>query len=319
MQTQEYITDRFLLELERALKDELFLSCSRQDKGYPILRVCSGDDPVCDVTGDGYLSAAPEGCTEAIKELREDVRKRIRVISEYVPLVANAPPYTGMHLDPEDRFRLLSSFNGYVLAGADTGGHGYKFVTWQISGDGNGVTLGHYYINNYEAAKLDFAERSGLLAGNVAFTKQEVTALYHALKKRREEPHLLPLSSYLQMKKLQTRMDEVLPFAREESAVHEYPDGYCASPRNAGFIIANSLRGHAADAFALLHIESEKQYAVAVLSGSTPYIIGIDDEYLYDSLEDLEEHLGYYGLGVKDGNIVLAPEEQERGQNHQLL
>lgn len=293
---------------------------SRQDKSYPILQVKLDGDPVCDVTGDGYLSKAPDGCGKAIKKLRNEVRRYIRVIFEYVPLVANAPPYTGVHLEPEDRYRLLNTFNGYSLAGSDMGDDGYKFITWQIAADGESVGLGHYYINDYDTAKLDFAERSGLLAGNVAFSEQEVNALYHALKRLLEEPHLLPLSSYQQMIKIQRRVDEILPLAREDSAVHVYPDGYRMSPQNAGFLIANSLRENASDQFSLRYIESGKKYVVTMLSDNIPYIIGIDDDYFYDSQKECEEHLGYYGLTIKNGTIVLAPEEeQEREQGQQLL
>ena len=79
-------------------------------------------------------------------------------------------------------FRLLAEFNGVVLAGQELEGTwGYKFVTWQLNGDGSGVAHGHYYHNGYETAKLDFACRSGLVQEHRQFTDEQLTEMYRCI------------------------------------------------------------------------------------------------------------------------------------------
>jgi len=50
--------------------------------------------------------------------------------------------------------------------------HGVQFATWQWTYDKDGLTLGHYYGNDYSTAKQDFAIRAGLIPAEKLFTSE---------------------------------------------------------------------------------------------------------------------------------------------------
>lgn len=103
-------------------------------------------------------------------------------VHEYTEAMAAAPPLAaeGLH----EGFRLLADFNGVVLAGQELDqGWGYKFVTWARSPDRTAVAHGHYYDggDSYEAAKLDFACRAGLVDDHRQFTDEQLTEVYRCI------------------------------------------------------------------------------------------------------------------------------------------
>lgn len=68
-----------------------------------------------------------------------------------------------------------------VLAGQEReNGQGYQFVTWIWDYDRTGVSHGHYYEDDFQGAKQDFAVRSGLIPRAQLFTPEELTELYRA-------------------------------------------------------------------------------------------------------------------------------------------
>lgn len=76
---------------------------------------------------------------------------------------------------------MLADFGGAVLAGRERGNNqGYQFVTWIWDYGRTGVSHGHYFEENFQGAKKDFAVRSGLISNAQLFTPEELTELYHA-------------------------------------------------------------------------------------------------------------------------------------------
>lgn len=72
---------------------------------------------------------------------------------------------------------MLADFNSVVLAGCPSK-YGTQFVTWDRDFDHKGVSHGHYYTGlyasgNYEAAKRDFATRSGLIPEQQVFREEK--------------------------------------------------------------------------------------------------------------------------------------------------
>ena len=61
------------------------------------------------------------------------------------------------------------------------GKHGFQFVTWQYTYDRKGVTLGHYYQNDYAGAKEDFSVRSDLIDKHKLFEPEELKEIYRSL------------------------------------------------------------------------------------------------------------------------------------------
>ena len=97
----------------------------------------------------------------------------------YVEAMENAPPLRASWLHED--FRLLADFGGTVLAGQEReNGLGYQFVTWVWDYERQGVCYGHYFEDDFQSAKQDFAVCSGLISRAQLFTTEELTELYRA-------------------------------------------------------------------------------------------------------------------------------------------
>ena len=100
----------------------------------------------------------------------EGAQKKQMVVAP--PLVAN-----GLSGD----YRLLAEFDNIVLAGHEReGGYGVEFITWERIQNGARLWQGHYYDNDYAAAKQDFATRSGLLPSELLFTQDQLAVIFDA-------------------------------------------------------------------------------------------------------------------------------------------
>ena len=124
-----------------------------------------------DVAGD-IRSAALDRVTDIAK-----------VTAEYMSQLESAPQLTASGLDGD--YRLLTDFNGVVLAGHPTK-YGVQFITWAQSPDQTFLEHGHYYgpdagIDSYTAAKQDFATRSGLIPRSALFAPEQLVEIYCCL------------------------------------------------------------------------------------------------------------------------------------------
>ena len=142
-----------------------------------------------------------DGIQSAIKEDRRlDVFLHDRPA---LPLRAS-----GLHED----FRLLADFGGAVLAGQERGnGLGYQFVTWVWAYERQGVCHGHYYEDDFQSAKQDFAVRSGLISKAQLFSPEELTELYRAtnfLLEEGPEPEEKPLKA---IQEARTKIEYTVP------------------------------------------------------------------------------------------------------------
>ncbi|MCU6743856.1 hypothetical protein OCV77_04960 [Suilimivivens aceti] len=86
-----------------------------------------------------------------------------------------APQLKASGLDGD--YRNLADFGGTVLAGASSK-YGVQFVTWDWDYDRTGVVHGHYFMENYDAAKQDFTARSGLIQKEQLFSPEQLTEIY---------------------------------------------------------------------------------------------------------------------------------------------
>ena len=77
----------------------------------------------------------------------------------------------------EGDYRILADFNGTVLAGTHSK-YGIQFVTWDWDYDRTGVSHGHYFMEDYDGAKQDFATRSGLIHKEQLFSPEQLTEIF---------------------------------------------------------------------------------------------------------------------------------------------
>lgn len=172
------MNDKFFPELARRLKREGIDTGPVEKERLPVLL---DGQKVMAVAPGGTIFLMPETAdTQPVVDAYDTVAGISAQVHEYTEAMAAAPPLAaeGLH----EGFRLLAEFNGVVLAGQELEGTwGYKFATWRRSPNRTAVAHGDYYHNGYEAAKLDFACRAGLVDEHRQFTDEQLTELYRCI------------------------------------------------------------------------------------------------------------------------------------------
>ena len=168
---------------------------------------------LCRVTESGVVRYDPTWVdTSRAKAALAQVTEAAGTIMKYMKLLETAPPLKAEGLT--DGYRVLAEFNGVVLAGTETL-LGAQFVTWARDYDWRGVNNGHYYMEDYQGAKEDFALRSGLVARERVFDREQLEELRQAVQGflRGEGP-----ASYRQEFRCQRILDQIRsPVTRTEA------------------------------------------------------------------------------------------------------
>ena len=144
------------------------------------LTVLLNDQPILFVSSESDVFLLPAGSNPPeASELYHKVAQTAEEVYAYVEAIQTAPLLHASGLS--EKFHLLADFGGAVLAGRELGnGWGYQFVTWIWDHDRTGVSHGHYYEEDFQGAKQDFAVRSGLISKAQLFLPEELTQLYRA-------------------------------------------------------------------------------------------------------------------------------------------
>ena len=164
---------RYLEELKISLVHAGFEPERIEDQHLP---VCWEKGRLCRITGKGsvFYRRADVDTPQA-----EDALYRVEDIAaktlEYMTAMEAAPQLKASGLDGD--YRILADFGGTVLAGTPSK-HGVQFVTWDWDYDRTGVVHGHYFMENYDGAKQDFATRSGLIQKEQLFSPEQLTEIY---------------------------------------------------------------------------------------------------------------------------------------------
>ena len=132
--------------------------------------------PLCRITEKGSVFYRRED-TDGVEA--ENALLRIEDIAtqtlEYMTAMESAPQLRASGLD--GNYRILADFGGTVLAGTPSK-YGVQFVTWDWDYDRTGVVHGHYFMENYDAAKQDFATLSGLIQKEQLFSPEQLTEIF---------------------------------------------------------------------------------------------------------------------------------------------
>ena len=150
--------ERYLREVEQKLLHRE-LDARLLENG--LIHVRWNEKPLCSVDRDGIVRFRPADITgpEVDKQLRTVIQAAGQV-KEYMRIFERAPALKVVGLD--DTYKVFADFGDAVLAG-QFGKKGARFVTWEWDFDRQGVHAGHYFMEDYEAAKLDFAARACLI------------------------------------------------------------------------------------------------------------------------------------------------------------
>ena len=203
--------ERFLQELERKLLRKE-LDAKLMEDG--LLHVGWNEHPLCSVDGNGTVRFRPADITgpEVDRQLRT-VTQTAAQVKEYMRIFECAPALKAVGL--EDTYKVLADFGDAVLAGR-LGKKGANFVTWEWDFDRQGVHAGHYFMENYEAAKQDFAVRAGLVESQRLFSDEQLAVIKNACEFALEDDATLSYAEEKQLQSVQEQIERLLPQQEQE-------------------------------------------------------------------------------------------------------
>ena len=203
--------ERFLREVEhQLLRKELDVRLLEDG----LIHVRWNEKPLCSVDRDGIVRFRPADIAgpEVDKRLRTVIQTAGHV-KEYMRIFERAPTLKAVGL--EDSYKVLADFGDAVLAGrlCKTGA---KFVTWSWDFDRKGVHAGHYFMENYEAAKKDFAVRAGLAESQRLFSDEQLAVIRNACAFALEADATLSYAEEKQLRSVQEQIELLLPQQEQE-------------------------------------------------------------------------------------------------------
>ena len=197
---------RFLEETAIRLRQNGFTVEPIEDQHLP---VCWEKGRLCHISGKGSVLYRQENMDSIrTQNALQSVIDIAKMTSEYMAILETALllKASGLHGD----YRVLADFGGAVLAGHPTE-RGVQFVTWEWDYDREGIHHGHYFQDNYDAAKRDFTVRSGLVQKDALFDPEQLAQIYHALSFVREQDETLSCGRDQELAELMEQISGLLP------------------------------------------------------------------------------------------------------------
>ena len=198
--------ERYLREVEQKLLHRE-LDARLLDDG--LIHIRWNEKSLCSVDRDGIVRFRPADITgpEVDRQLRTVIQAAGQV-KEYMRIFERAPALKAVGL--QDTFKVLADFGDAVLAG-QLGKKSAKFVTWEWDFDRKGVHVGHYFMENYEAAKKDFAVRAGLVESQRLFSDEQIAVIKNACEFALEDDATLSYAEEKQLQSVQEQIEALLP------------------------------------------------------------------------------------------------------------
>ena len=197
---------RFLEETAIRLRQNGFTVEPIEDHHLP---VCWEKGHLCSISGKGSVLYRQEhvdalGAQDALQAVIDTAK----MTSEYMAILEYAPQLKATDLTGD--YRILADFGDAVLAGHPTE-RGVQFVTWEWDFDRKGVHQGHYFQDDYEAAKRDFTVRSGLVQKDALFEPEQLAEIYRALRFVREQDETISFGRDRELVELMEQVGGLLP------------------------------------------------------------------------------------------------------------
>ena len=197
---------RFLEETAIRLRQNGFTVELIEDQHLP---VCWEKGRLCRISGRGSVLYRQE-CVDSVRaqDALQSVIDTAKTTSEYMAILETAPRLKASGLEGD--YRILADFGDAVLAGHPSE-RGVQFVTWEWDFDREGVHHGHYFQDDYDAAKRDFTVRSGLVQKDALFEPEQLAEIYHALSFVREQDETLSFGRDQELAELMDQVGGLLP------------------------------------------------------------------------------------------------------------
>ena len=197
---------RYLEETATRLRQNGFTVEPIEDHHLP---VCWEKGRLCRVSGKGSVLYRQEcvdvpGAQDALRAVIDTVK----MTSEYMAILETAPRLKASGLTGD--YRVLADFGDAMLAGHPTE-RGVQFVTWEWDFNRAGVHHGHYFQDDYDAAKRDFTVRGGLVQKGALFEPEQLAEIYRALAFVREQDESLSFGQDRELEELMDQISGLLP------------------------------------------------------------------------------------------------------------
>ena len=197
---------RFLEETANQLRQNGFTVEPIEDHHLP---VSIEKGRLCRISGKGSVLYRQENVDNIrAQDALQTVIDTVKMTSEYMAILETAPRLKASGLDGD--YRVLADFGDAVLAGHPTE-RGVQFVTWEWDFDRKGVHHGHYFQDDYDAAKRDFTVRCNLVSKGTIFEPEQLAQIYHALSFVREQDETLSFGRDQELAKLMDQVGGLLP------------------------------------------------------------------------------------------------------------
>lgn len=197
---------RFLEETAIRLRQNGFTVEPIEDHHLP---VCWEKGRLCRISGKGSVLYRQE-CVDvpSAQDALQAVIDIAKMTSEYMAILETATLLKAGGLTGD--YRVLADFGSAVLAGHPTE-RGVQFVTWEWDFDREGVHHGHYFQQDYDAAKRDFTVRGNLVPKDALFEPEQLAQIYHALSFVREQDETLSFGRDQELAELMDQVGGLLP------------------------------------------------------------------------------------------------------------
>ena len=173
------------------------------------LPVCWEKGRLCRVSGRGSVLYRQENVDSIrAQDALQTVIDTAKMTSEYMTILETAPLLKASRLLGD--YRVLADFGDAVLAGHPTE-RGVQFVTWEWDYDREGVHHGHYFQDDYDAAKRDFTVRGNLVPKGALFEPEQLAEIYRALAFVREQDESLSFGRDRELAELMEQVSGLLP------------------------------------------------------------------------------------------------------------
>ena len=197
---------RYLEETSIRLRRMDFETMPAEDQQLPVK--WNGSD-LCRITGKGSVLYRQENMDSIrAQDALQVVIDTAKMTSEYMAILEYAPQLKATDLTGD--YRILADFGDTVLAGTPSK-YGVQFVTWEWDFDRKGVHHGHYFQQDYNAAKRDFTVRGGLVQKDALFEPEQLAEIYRALAFVREQDESLSFGRDQELKELMEQVSGLLP------------------------------------------------------------------------------------------------------------
>ena len=173
------------------------------------LPVCWEKGRLCRISGRGSVLYRQENVdSDRTQDALQSVIDTAKMTSEYMAILETAPRLKATDLTGD--YRILADFGDAVLAGHPTE-RGVQFVTWEWDFDRKGVHHGHYFQDDYDAAKRDFTVRGRLVQKDALFEPEQLAEIYRALAFVREQDETLSCGRDQELAELMDQVGGLLP------------------------------------------------------------------------------------------------------------